>query len=76
MFRVTWENLKHASEKTRELWNSWPVAVLLIGIGACATIWVSRSSQLPGVAIGALGTMAAIMSLRPEMSTPERLRGS
>jgi hypothetical protein len=59
-------------EKAEGIWKSWPVSVLLCGGGAVAALWAWRTLPVPGISIGILGLVAAIMSLRGEMRPVEK----
>jgi len=53
-------------------WRSWPTTVLLILVCLASAVWALWVTPSPGVAIGILGAVAAVMSLRPEMHPFEK----
>lgn len=61
-----WEN------KIEEVWKDVHVSILLCSVAFCTSLWALMSLPLPGVSIGILGVVAAVMSLRGEMRPVEK----
>jgi len=64
--------MNNVEESVERFWKSWPIAVLLLLVCLAGALWAVWVTPSPGVAIGILGAVAAVMSLRPEMHQLEK----
>jgi len=59
--------MKKWEEKSGQIWCSWPLSLFFVLLSAGAAIWALCKTPSPGVAIGILGAVAVVMTIRPQM---------